>query len=371
MRYTLLLVHSWPSSENPAASQFIYQDALILNQIVDLNIILISNSNENWNVSGFKNFTVINYQASLNLKNITYVYKGIQEYIEKDNDEKIYLVTALPETSFIGFLVKNHFKFWFHFEHSILTSNDKKIRNHYFPKKQQNLKQLIKNLVYKSILHYPHRITVPSQYLANNFAIKSKKIEIIPNHINIDQIQILQNGKYKKNNKSAVFIGSLNSGKDPILAIKIFEHLKKKGIVNDFKIYGEGELRDTLLEIKKGSEFSNDIEIHGFVNPDEITEILAKSNYLILPTKFETFGITILSALISETIIITSGVGGHLELLEGKQYVYINESHDFEDQLIAQIIHVDANKIAHQAKSVPPGFTERQKKMNYTNLFNY
>jgi glycosyltransferase involved in cell wall biosynthesis len=371
MKYTLLLVHSWPSSENPASSQFIYQDALVLNEIVDLDVVLISDSNEDWYMSGFKNFTVINHQASLNLKNITKIHKAMRKYTKMIKDQKIYLVTVFPETSFFGFLIRRHFKFWIHFEHSILASNNKKIISLYFPDRAQKLKQFIKGYIYKVLLSFTHAITVPSQYLANNFLLKSKRVHVIQNHINSYQIQILQNGKSKKRLNSAIFIGSLNSGKDPVLAIKIFEQLKKKGLVNNLRIYGEGEIIDTVLAMVESSEFSIDIEIHGFVNSNESFEALAKSSFLILPTKFETFGIIILSAIISETVVITAGEGGHLELLDGKEYIYLGESNNFESELIAQINQLNFKKITDQANTVLPKFTEDEKKLNYLSLFNY
>jgi glycosyltransferase involved in cell wall biosynthesis len=371
MRYTLLLVHAWPSTENPASSQFIYQDALVLSEIVDLDIILISDSNENWYMSGFKNFTVINHQASLNLKNITKIYKEIKKYIKTIKDQKVYLVTVFPETSFFGFLIRRNFKFWIHFEHSILASKNKKIINLYFPDRAQKLKQFIKSFVYKVLLRFTHDITVPSQYLANNFLLKRKQVHVIQNHINSYQIQILQNAKSKKKFNSAIFIGGLNSGKDPVLAIKIFEQLKKKGLVNNLRIYGEGELIDTVFSMVKSSEFSHDIEIHGFVNSNESFEALAKSSFLILPTKYETFGIIILSAIISETVVITAGEGGHLELLDGKEYIYIRESNNFESELIGQINQMNFKKITDQANTVLPKFTEEEKKLNYLSLFNY
>ena len=241
----------------------------------------------------------------------------------------------------------------------------------YFPSKVKKIKQFVKSLIYKVALCFTHDITVPSQYLADNFLVKSKRVHIIPNHINNYQIQILRDGKGKRKLNSAIFIGSLNSGKDPVLAIKIFEQLKKNGLVNNLRIYGEGELKDTVIAMVQNSDFSIDIEIHGFVKSNEAFEALAKSSYLISPTKFETFGIIILSAIISETVVITAGEGGHLELLDGKEYIYISESNNFESELIAQINQLNFKKLTDQSKTVLPKFTEDEKKLNYLSLFNY
>jgi len=84
-----------------------------------------------------------------------------------------------------------------------------------------------------------------------------------------------------------IFVGSLVSGKNPLHAIKIIQHLVEKGYNVTLNLYGEGSERNNLenyIQINNLEEF---ILLHGNQNKEIIKKAYQKSHFVILPSKSE------------------------------------------------------------------------------------
>ncbi|MCB4799717.1 glycosyltransferase family 4 protein [Neotamlana laminarinivorans] len=84
-----------------------------------------------------------------------------------------------------------------------------------------------------------------------------------------------------------VFLGSLVSGKRPLLAIKIVELLIEKGFNVSFDLYGEGILKEELQLYVEAQGLSEHIKLLGNRDKNVVKEALKEAHFLILPSKSE------------------------------------------------------------------------------------
>jgi glycosyltransferase involved in cell wall biosynthesis len=176
---------------------------------------------------------------------------------------------------------------------------------------------------------YKNIITV-SSYAASylkDFAPNSNLI-IIPNGVDIKKPQMKKSGDY------IAFLGRIDikqKGLDTLL-------LSLKGIAPEkikIKIAGTGEESQVkkLKEMIKSSGFDKQIEYIGEVKGSAKERFIAESKCIVLPSRNETFGMSLIEAFVYSKPVIASNVGGMTELINESKAGIV-----FEDG--------DANKLA-------------------------
>lgn len=84
-----------------------------------------------------------------------------------------------------------------------------------------------------------------------------------------------------------VFIGSLVVGKRPLLAIQIIEGLKNKGFNVSLDLFGDGNLKQDLIDYIAESRLDNCITVHGNQTKNVVKQAIKTSHFSILPSKSE------------------------------------------------------------------------------------
>ena len=84
-----------------------------------------------------------------------------------------------------------------------------------------------------------------------------------------------------------LFVGSLVEGKQPFLAIRLVEQLRKNGKVVRLKIYGEGPLKAGLEHYIESNNLNDLVKIYGGISLHELKKEYKKSHFSILPSKSE------------------------------------------------------------------------------------
>ncbi|WP_034057558.1 glycosyltransferase family 4 protein [Lacinutrix jangbogonensis] len=84
-----------------------------------------------------------------------------------------------------------------------------------------------------------------------------------------------------------VFVGSLVVGKRPLLAIQIIEALKQKGFDVSLEVFGDGVLRDELIQYISKKNLERIININGNQTKEVVKEALKTAHFSILPSKSE------------------------------------------------------------------------------------
>lgn len=119
-------------------------------------------------------------------------------------------------------------------------------------------------------------------------------VDLLPNMVD-DRFcyQPLNNNRF-----TYTFIGTLNENKRVLQLINCFEKLRTKNNNVCLRIAGDGPLKEKVCERINSSEtLKESTEVLGLIPRESVLEELTKSNVLILPSAYETFGIVCIEAL--------------------------------------------------------------------------
>jgi glycosyltransferase involved in cell wall biosynthesis len=105
-----------------------------------------------------------------------------------------------------------------------------------------------------------------------------------------------------------VFIGSLVSGKRPLLAIQSVEALQQKGKQIHLDVFGDGVLKEELKNYIALNKLDSMVSLHGNQSQDVIKETLQRAHFSILPSKSEGWPKAIAEAMFFGVIPIATGV---------------------------------------------------------------
>lgn len=112
---------------------------------------------------------------------------------------------------------------------------------------------------------------------------------------------------------------------DLIKAVAVLDEVLKNQIQID--IYGEGPYETELLEMTKANNLENTIHFKG--GSSNLFELLSNYSYLVQPTYMECFSLSILESLAANVPVITTPVGGNLEIIRHNQNGFIFKPKDY------------------------------------------
>lgn len=109
-------------------------------------------------------------------------------------------------------------------------------------------------------------------------------------------------------------------------------------------IYGEGPLEKQLKEQVQSYRLENQINFKG--STPKLPELLKNYSFLLQPTYMECFSLSILESLAANVPVVTTPVGGNLEIIEHGVNGYIFEAGNIQElSHILQLILLDEIKI--------------------------
>ncbi|MGB3468285.1 MAG: glycosyltransferase [Cyclobacteriaceae bacterium] len=139
------------------------------------------------------------------------------------------------------------------------------------------------------------------------------KVELIRNPIpeaEIKPMKKLEEGKTIK----MIYLGRLSEEKGIAAFVR---KLYESGIYNQFKldIYGDGELHDSISEFISANDLSEHIELKGFVQQEQLKEIIARYDVVAIPSIcHENAPMSIVESSFDGLYILGSTLGGVPEL---------------------------------------------------------
>ena len=157
-----------------------------------------------------------------------------------------------------------------------------------------------------------------NQGLINNY-------EVINNIIEVDS----EHKSYKKTSKpiKIVCLARLeNKVKNISDIIDALAALKKEGLEFRLDLIGVGKDKDDLKNQAINKGISEYIYFHGKILNDKAKDVMAKANFLILNSHYETFGVAPLEALSVGVPIIVTDCGGQANIL--RRYGFINSKNN-------------------------------------------
>ena len=156
----------------------------------------------------------------------------------------------------------------------------------------------------------------------------SKGIEILPNMVDdLFQYKTLNNDKF-----TYTFIGTLNENKRIIQLLKCFEKVCESNNNVVLKIAGDGPQRDQVnIMINSSEVLKKTVRVLGLLPREKVLDLLAKTNVLVLPSAFETFGVVCIEAMaVGRPVICTRN--GSADFVDDSNGILIDV--DSDDQLI-------------------------------------
>jgi glycosyltransferase involved in cell wall biosynthesis len=131
----------------------------------------------------------------------------------------------------------------------------------------------------------------------------------------------------KKNSNRAIYIGRLSKEKNLDFLISVINDMPEISLT----IIGEGPEADYLKSIKH-----KNIEFKGYVSNTELTQYFNNHDFLILPSKSETWGLVVEEALYNRLpVIVSNSVGSSKDLVEFYSCGYIFESNSVDSLKLA------------------------------------
>jgi L-malate glycosyltransferase len=111
---------------------------------------------------------------------------------------------------------------------------------------------------------------------------------------------------------------------DLIMAVSILAPLIKNQIQID--IYGEGPYKKELIDMTQSNHLQGIIHFKG--GSSKLNELLSNYRYMLQPTYMECFSLSILESLSANVPVITTTVGGNLEVIKNGKNGFIFDPKD-------------------------------------------
>jgi glycosyltransferase involved in cell wall biosynthesis len=197
---------------------------------------------------------------------------------------------------------------------------------------KSTLSGLISNVYYSSIglftLNSADTVIVPSyDYKAklSKMHVNISKIQVIPYGIDMEEFQFASQGypfkeKYGcQNSKVLLFVGRLNYQKGLHFLIKAMPTILQQVANVKLLVVGAGEQLADLRQLVASLNLCASVIFTGAIDQKEIHTAYAAADVFVLPSLFESFGISIIEAEASGKPVVATRVGGVPEvLIDGK-----------------------------------------------------
>lgn len=157
----------------------------------------------------------------------------------------------------------------------------------------------------------------------------SKKINIVPNGIDLDQFRT--SNQIRRDENTLLFLGRLEPRKGVMYALQVFAKLKVKHPDLQLIIAGDGDEK-SIVEAYIDNHNLKDVSLRGFVSEDEKVRLLQQATvYLATAVYGESFGIVLLEAMATGTPIAGFANDGYKNIVTEEMSQYFATPHDMEN----------------------------------------
>ena len=182
----------------------------------------------------------------------------------------------------------------------------------------------------KYVLSKIQNVIVCSQFnkdIINN--ITSSKVYVIPNGVNLPNIQNIQSRSFTKS--SIFYVGMLLKSKGVDILISAIPIIKKS--IPDVCLYiaGAGKEETNLKNLVKELNIEKNVKFLGFITEEEKYTYYKSVDIFVLPSLFEPFGLVLLEAMSCGKPVVASKVGGIPYIVEDGKTGLLFESENVED----------------------------------------
>jgi glycosyltransferase involved in cell wall biosynthesis len=178
-----------------------------------------------------------------------------------------------------------------------------------------------------------------------------KPICVIPNCIQ-DEVQV----RTEQKNNQFVYVGRLVFYKNVEVILHAWSIVTKK--IPDAKliIAGDGPNKESLQELVKKLDMTQNIIFMGYVTVEQKTKLLAESNALLFPSTMEGFGLVMLESFQQNRPVITSNIPPMSDIVENNKTGFLinpNDEKEWAEKIILIIKDPEiSNKMGREGNKV-------------------
>ncbi len=141
--------------------------------------------------------------------------------------------------------------------------------------------------------------------------------DVIPNGFDEKEIaQVLTDSKRGNSGPELAFVGSLDENKDPITAIRGYQHVLGKVPGAVMNIVGQGPLESKVRELIDQEELQNSVRIYDKMDHLDLLRILSHCRLLIVSSHREGMPTVVIEALAMGKPVVATEVGGLPEIIK-------------------------------------------------------
>jgi len=170
------------------------------------------------------------------------------------------------------------------------------------------------------IMNLSHKIIAVSDFqkdiLINKYPEHSDKIITVYNGINTERFKIINYDVV--GNVKLIFVGNLIKVKGVDILLRALNILKTTFKIT-LDIYGDGSNRIKYQDMAVQLGLSDFVNFKGIVSNDELTAVLNRYSFLVLPSRYETFGIVLIEAMACGIPVIATKVGAVPEVVSDER----------------------------------------------------
>lgn len=174
----------------------------------------------------------------------------------------------------------------------------------------------------------------------------TENLEAIYNGINLKKFTY--NNEYDKqsyDDKVIFFaVGRFNEAKDYPNLLNAFSIVLKKNSNIHLNIAGDGELRSDIENLIRELNLSEKVTLLG--RRDDIPGLMSQSNFFVLPSKYEGFGLVVAEAMACGTFVIATDCGGVKEVMGGNGLLVSPENNDALSRAMIEAINMPIEAIS-------------------------
>ena len=167
-------------------------------------------------------------------------------------------------------------------------------------------------ILFKTIKNSKKLTTTSKRMVSFYKKYTGKNIQLVRN--GIDELKFYKIKKIKRHPKSILYVGKKEKGLEHIVRLSL--------LMNDYSFMIAGPIKQSDIKNINGGYISNNLELHGVLNSDELNKLYNASTYCVFPSKFDNFPLVGLEAMSTSSIVI-SGYKGFSEYIDGKNGIAI------------------------------------------------